>query len=1614
MSQILQRRFLKTIIIVSSLLIATSLCSALKKFFHSSRQISLNSFGLLFPHEQTEGDEENPNYRLNTTVASTDNSSASETLVASIDIDNPLVSRRLVANRDNGPSDLNNDFDIVFLSSNGVRTKAAIEQVLLLGLIALNSVTFVILIFYHPREEGSHLSIAALVYIALWAYVSVIAFVKNLRTIVDPPCNFWVHTAVIYFFEWALSLVHIRSAYLYQYSALNKILSIVNFLFTSGLWVIALLSPIGRVPAYVEVRKNTKPNPEPYCSLLETLTLGWLDRIVFIAYKRPITMNDIWDVNLRFSATKIFKEFELLPKHNSFNFRVARYFAFDITVSTIWTICYASSIFAPTIFVNKILVYLENPERQPIHVAWFYVFLLFASVLIGAMFNLLSLWGFQRTCIRFREVIWTQLYNHALSRPYVTDFAKGEEESDGQSKKVKKNEKAGNNKLTNGAILNLMVVDTFLIADLVMKLQKLIKFVVMIIVSFILLYKILGVSAFAGMATMAALLPINYYIGLAFSSIQRKRMAASDKLIQHCNEIFQNIKIVKYLVWEDRYMSIINKLRGDVLKLLLRKAIIWSVGAVYWFGFSTIITLVTFGVYTLVAKNDLRPSVTFTSLMLFAMMRTPLDGLASLLSQTFEAKVSLNRLANFMEEAPTSKYEQISEPEEDAPKLGFQNASFSWNEGKTETTFKLQNINVNFEVGKFTIIAGPTGSGKTSLLMALLGEMPLLKGKVFLPCISNGSLPVVDPETGFSDSVAYCAQQAWLLNDSIRNNILFGTAYHERRYQRCVHACALIRDLDNLEYGDQTLIGEKGITLSGGQKQRISLCRALYSSAKHLILDDCLSAVDSHSALWIYDKCIRGSMMQNRTCILVTHNIALTLASADHVVVIKNGKIENQGTPKSVFESGILGDDPSILTVMSKSNLRNESTVASSAHFPKAAKKKLVALESARQGDNSFSTDTDDENDEVVADIEEELETLIRSKPAPNQEEIRQDGRVKLRVYKNYLLSMGGLKYWLLVLISLTFQQVVQLALTSWVRIWSNEVSQPEEEYEIKKIFHKSTYYFKIYAFLTLLYLLCAILRPMVTFWGSLRASKRLFNQLLVNVLRATPRFFDITPVGRIINRFSNDVQAVDQIIAMSVSSTIYSIISIITVLIIISFVIPQFLIAAVIVGVLSYFVVNLYVSFSIEIGRMNSINRSPLFQNFNETLNGVSTIRAFGVQSKFFTKNILHVENFTRTSSLRWALSVWLSLRIDIIGGIVSTSTAVFVIVKIGKIDSALSGLCLTYAIMYSSLMFSLVDTYTGLEMNMNAVERIEEYINVTPEMDAIIPDSRPPSGWPSKGAIDIQDLTLRYAPNLPIVISNVSFTVEPRSKIGVVGRTGAGKSTISSALFRFLEPENGRIKIDGVDISSIGLKDLRKGLTIIPQDPTLFIGTIRSNLDPFDKYTDCEVFLALKRVKLIDDIPSVTGAWSSLPLTAEQIQIREMNVFYKLDSLITEGGLNLSQGQRQLMCLARSLLTSPKIIVLDEATASIDYQTDAQIQVTIRQEFSDSTIITIAHRLRSIIDYDMILVLDDGKVIEYDKPFLLLQNKDSSFRAMCESSGELDILINLAENAYNNQLLL
>lgn len=565
-------------------------------------------------------------------------------------------------------------------------------------------------------------------------------------------------------------------------------------------------------------------------------------------------------------------------------------------------------------------------------------------------------------------------------------------------------------------------------------------------------------------------------------------------------------------------------------------------------------------------------------------------------------------------------------------------------------------------------------------------------------------------------------------------------------------------------------------------------------------------------------------------------------------------------------------------------------------------------------------------------------------------------------------------------------------------------------------------YYLSVYAVIGIACMLIALFRDFWLFYGSLTASWTLHQRLMQAVTRAKFKFFDVTPLGQLMNRFSKDLEAVDQEVAPTAIGVMSCALAIAVTIGLITAITPGFLIAGVIISAMYFFVGKFYLRSSRDLKRLESVQRSPLFQQFGETLSGITTIRAYGDERRFIRDNMLRINTHSRPFIYLWAANRWLAFRIDVIGDLVAFFAGAFVVFSMGSIDAGSAGLSLTYAITFTENVLWLVRLYAMNEQNMNSVERIKEYLDVEQEAEAVIEKSRPAANWPSQGSVEFIGYSTRYRPDLEPVLREVTFKVDPLEKVGIVGRTGAGKSSLALALFRGLEAETGKILIDDVDIGLIGLQDLRESITIVPQDPTLFTGTIRSNLDPFDLFTDEDIFTALRRVQLIGaatsttnpSTPLVTSRPATPRITADSptestAAIANKNIFLNLSSHVTESGNNLSQGQRQLLCLARALLKNPKVLMMDEATASIDYNTDSKIQETIRE--LKSTIITIAHRLQTIVDYDKVLVLDKGQVVEYGHPYELLkkEGKDAIFRGMCETSGDLEALQKAAKKAWD-----
>lgn len=1552
----------------------------------------------------------------------------------------------------------------------GEVTIVLLEIAALIGQVAL----YIFILSTHAW--GRHGTLPAVAGLVSWGYILFLVLVRFLLSTMDlfSAPRLWTHTATLYGCQWLFNIMVFRSAIIHPLSQRGLIVSSIQFTLSTVLLLIALTTRRGNKPVFIEREDGLEPPSHPMASLLSLATFSWLDSLVLKGYRQPLELEDVWNLTPSQKAAHVLTEFRKRHMKGSLAWKLLRFFMGTILKQGAWTIFANLFVFMPSLLLKAILEYVEDPRSTTPNAAWLYAILLFCCATVQGVADGQSLYIGRKMGVKIRAIIIGEIYAKALRRkaggsveaakkaieePILPKDQKKRMFSFGRKKKKAANgndTEAGNKPNTKpeeitqanvGTIINLMAIDSFKVSEVGAYLHFLWASVpVQVIMAVILLYHIMGFSSFAGIALMALMLPVNLFIARQFNKVQNQILKGTDARIHATNEVLQNIRIIKYFAWEQRFQDVVGEKRKTELKALRNRYILWSSAATVWYGTPILITFMSFFLYTVVEKKQLTPSIAFPALSMFSLLRVPLDQLADMVAHVQECKVSLDRVDEYLNEEETGKYDQLrdSTTAGTPTKIGLEKATLSWSNTKAEAhdtesdaaldAFRLINVDVEFLVGKLNIIAGPTGSGKTSLLMALLGEMRLIEGRVHLPGgMSNRADLPVDPETGLIDSIAYCAQEAWLVNDTVKENIIFASPYDERRYRAVLKACALERDLSILDAGDQTLVGEKGISLSGGQKQRISLARAIYSSARHLLLDDCLSAVDSHTAKHIFRQALTGPLMLNRTCILVTHNVALTVPQSDHVVILENGRISAQGRPEDVAATGALGDE-----------------------FLKSR----PASRASSRGLSGAASDHEGEDE----DLNGTAEGIARQEKAKLSES-KATGSIKWSTVSMYLRAMGPWYYWIGAVTVFCLQQLGSVSTNIWIRQWANSYHTAKAgtedagqyaaaahmkapTFNVGNVGRVSTwslpyfgtssttgesdgevnvaYYLGVYALLGFLYIAISLSREAVLFWGSLHASWKIHDRLLKAVMHAKFRFFDSTPLGQLMNRFSKDVESIDQEVAPVAIGMLHSLASVIMIVILISWITPGFLIAGVFITMVYTALGAVYLNSSRDLKRLESVQRSPLYQQFGETLNGIVTIRAYGDGPRFMVDNHRRINAYNRPHIYLWASNRWLALRVDWTGALVAFFSATFVLLNVGTIDAGAAGLSLTYAVTFTENVLWLVRLYSEVQQNMNSVERVREYLDVDQEAASVIEESRPPAGWPSQGAVEFKGYSTRYRPDLDPVLKDISFYVKAGEKVGIVGRTGAGKSSLALALFRGLEAEKGQIIIDGVDIGSIGLRDLRESITIVPQDPTLFTGTLRSNLDPFGIFTDEQIFTALRRVHLIGISTSGTGTpTTSSTLTATEINgntngvngnamtvIDNKNIFHNLDTLVSESGSNLSQGQRQLLCLARALLKNPRVLMMDEATASIDYATDAKIQETLR-ELSESTIITIAHRLQTIIDYDKVLVLDHGRVIEYDHPWTLINKENGLFRGMCENSGNMEVLLDGAQRAWTQKRL-
>ncbi|KAF9932493.1 hypothetical protein FBU30_008066 [Linnemannia zychae] len=1104
-----------------------------------------------------------------------------------------------------------------------------------------------------------------------------------------------------------------------------------------------------------------------------------------------------------------------------------------------------------------------------------------------------------------------------------------------------------------------------------------------------LLYRQLGWSSFGGIGTIILMMPIQSWVGNQLSRAKEETLTAMDNRVRLINEAITGIKIIKLYGWESSFLNKIAAFRNIELAATRRVGILSSIINVPFSSMSFLMTLTSLSLYATIGGPGFTPGIInsktiFVSITLFGLIDRPIGMISFIMGNTISLNVSTRRIQDFLlsEELPYGQIEKSDELpcESSTAPIIISNSTFGWKKeqqqsnillddgssahdsGISSTNPTLKNITLCINRGSLTAIVGRVGQGKSSLLGAMMGEMYKWRGAVQV-----------------SGRIAYVPQQAWIINATLQDNIIFGASFDKKKYDQIIYACGLNPDIEVLPAGDQTEIGERGINLSGGQKQRVSLARAAYQDSDIYLLDDPLSAVDAHVDQHLWQNLIGPSgLLKDKTRILVTHGIH-HLSEMDQIIVMKDGEINETGEYHELLE-------------------------AKNAFYQLIQDYSVAYMNKDVYGSNSKGVDEIGAGSSSTLDHDTKVEGDFKKdnrKAELIEKETIEAGSIELSTYKTFIKAAGYGSF-IQIASLFIFIQACQMGSNIWLRNWIriSDIST-----------HSIGYFMGIYAALIVVFMvliLCASYKLMAT--ACVQASNRLHSALLHNILHLPMSFFDITPLGRILNRFSSDMANVDDMIRWAVYDIFLFGVTVVGSLVVITMTTPIFLVIVPPIIVMYIMVMIYYTSASRAFKRIESITRSPLYQHFSETVTGVSTIRVAGCGSRFINDNASRSDDFSNAHFV-WAMgNLWLNVRLECLGSMIVLGASVFAVFARDSLNPAMVGMSLTYALTITQDISWLVRGICESQYHLVSVERIDEYSKKNQEAPNFT-DVEVPENWPSKGHLSFKNYSTRYRQGMDLVLRNVSFEVQPGEKVGIVGRTGAGKSSLTLALFRIIEAANshwakashngadmdedpskaekitemekveveedgGSIWIDGVDISTIGLEQLRQHLAIIPQDPTLFVGTIRENLDPFDQASDTELWEALDRAHLKDYISSMPGGLS-----------------YE----VTQNGDNFSVGQRSLICLARALLRKTKILVLDEATAAVDVETDELIQRTIRSEFKDRTILTIAHRIKTVMDSDKILVLEKGRVEEFESPNELLKRKESLFYRLAVQTGEL-----------------
>ncbi|XP_042226170.1 multidrug resistance-associated protein 1-like isoform X1 [Homarus americanus] len=1336
-------------------------------------------------------------------------------------------------------------------------------------------------------------------------------------------------------------------------------------------------------PLHLDYPKGERPCPENGASFLCRITYSWLDGLFWKGYKNPIkethlwdlsyenasrTVVTVWDKNWRKTTAKAYKKFwdnfgkgeshtSATCTNNATHVEITgtagnkehylsilptmvRMFAPSFLMGAFLKLIHDCLQFISPQILSLLINFSESDGEEPMWHGYFYAVIMLAcaqlqSFILSQYFMRMMLVG-----LRVRTGVVSAVYRKAMK---ISNSARKES--------------------TVGEIVNLMSVDAQRFMDLTTYVNMIWSAPLQIAIALYFLWDLLGPSVLSGLVVMIVLIPVNGALANKMKQLQVQQMKNKDHRVKLMNEILNGIKVLKLYAWEPSFENQVIAVRNKEVKILKQTAILNGGSNFIWTSTPFLVSLATFATYVnLSSENILDAKTAFVSLALFNLLRFPIAMLPMLITSLVQANVSLKRMNKFMNANELDPNSVTRENTENRP-IVIENGTFAWEHGEEDSKPVLRGINISIPKGSLVAVVGGVGAGKSSLCSAILGEMEKISGRV-----------------NIKGNVAYVPQQAWIQNATLENNILFNQTKQTAQYDASLRACALQADIDMLPGGDKTEIGEKGINLSGGQKQRISLARAVYADADIYLLDDPLSAVDSHVGKHIFEQVIgRTGLLKNKTRFLVTHGLTY-LPQVDKIIVLKDGIITEEGSYKELLERKgefqefllhylIAGsDEDDDLEDLEDIKLQLKSTLGDD-----VIQKQLHRYKKESESERSIDSESKDggprrgskrtsESDKGKLTVNGTSEKKVGDKLI--EAEKAETGKVDFGVYKYYIQAVGILST-LLTLLFYALSQASTMGSNVWLSKWSEEDTNDPKTRDM---------YLGVYGALGIGQAICILGGSFSLSFGAVDAGAILHADMLHSVMRLPMQFFDTNPVGRLINRFGKDIDTLDNVLPWTLRSWLLCFFTVLSTFIVIIYSTPIFVVVMIPTMIIYYLVQVLYVATSRQLKRIESVSRSPIYSHFQESIQGASTIRAFNKKQEF----ILESEKKVDYNQICYYPSVmanrWLAIRLETIGNILTFSAALFAVMSRGTISGGIVGLSVSYALSVTQTLNWLVRMSSDVETNIVAVERIKEYTEAQQEAPWEMPINQPNQNWPEEGVVEFNKYSTRYREGLDLVVRDIDCKITKGEKVGIVGRTGAGKSSLTLALFRIIESAGGSIIIDNVNISKIGLHDLRSRLTIIPQDPVLFSGTLRLNLDPFNKYEDAKVWSALELSHLKEFVSGLSNG---------------------LQFEVSEGGENLSVGQRQLVCLARALLRKTRVLILDEATAAVDMETDNLIQQTIGREFADCTVITIAHRLNTIMDATRVLVLDKGEIKEFDTPATLLNNKNSIFYGMAKDAG-------------------